>query len=117
MNINVGPDARGRFWDEPRADAVSEYWEFSFVPPCKVGDWLIFRFDGIAVARAVVNRIELDKTGTFGDKWRVHWAPAAFEDLRGKQHGIPPTDGKGWKHGQGALFGRGEQQGGRGRVL
>lgn len=88
MNINVPQWARDHFWEEPPPGA-QEFWGFRFPPPCKVGDPLLFRFDGEVVARAIVDRIEkpgesrCDGTGRFGGTFNVFWTPESFEDVRG----------------------------------
>ncbi len=88
MNINVPQWARAEFWDDV-PEGSWEFWSFRFPPPCKVGDPLLFRFDGVAVARAVVARIEkpgqseCEGTGRFGNGWKVFWKPETFCDLRG----------------------------------
>jgi len=93
MNINVKRDAREHFWHEPPAGS-HEFWSFTWPPPCKVGDPLLFRFDGIVVARAVVSRIErpgqssCDSTGRFKQGWKVFWTPQSFVDCR-VQSSIP----------------------------
>lgn len=87
MNINVPESARDHFWEEPPAGAM-EFWSFRFPPPCKVGDTLVLRFDGVPVARAVVHSIErpgqsqCEGTGRFRGGWKVFWLPDSFEDLR-----------------------------------
>ncbi len=87
MNINVPTFARSHFWEEPPPDS-QEFWSFRFPPPCKPGDPLVFRFDGIPVARAVCDRIEVpgrsacDATGRFGSGHKVFWRPETFVDLR-----------------------------------
>jgi len=89
MNINVPESARDHFWQEP-PPGHREFWSFSrFKPPCAVGDVLIFRFDGEAVARAICSEIEppgqskCASTGRFERGWKVYWEPETFEDLRG----------------------------------
>ncbi len=92
MNINVPPQARDHFWEEPQPGAM-EFWAFRFRPPCKVGDQLIFRFDGVPVARATVHAIEppgrdeCARTGRWRNSWKVYWLPESFEDLRGGRDG------------------------------
>lgn len=87
MNINVPAWARGEFWDEP-PEGAWEFWSFRFPPPCKVGDPITFRFDGVTVATAVVAAIEkpgqsrCEHSGRFGSGWKVFWNPADFKDLR-----------------------------------
>lgn len=89
MNINVPEFARSHFWHEPPAGS-HEFWSFRFPPPCKVGDPLVFRFDGRPVARAVVHRIErpgqseCEATGRYRSGWKVYWLPETFVDLRGE---------------------------------
>lgn len=88
VNINVPQFARGHFWEEP-PEGSEEFWSFRFPPPCRVGDPLIFKFDGIPVALAVVSRIEkpgqsvCEGTGRFGNGHKVFWSPDSFVDLRG----------------------------------
>lgn len=92
MNINVPQWAREHFWQEPPADHW-EFWAFRFPPPCKVGDPLLFRFDGQVVARAVVAKIESPgqsecaSTGRFRGGWKVYWTPESFHDARGAGSG------------------------------
>jgi hypothetical protein len=128
MNINVSPDARGHFWDEPPAGAM-EFWAFSrFAPPCRVGDELVFRFDGVAVARAVVHAIEepgrgaCEASGKYENAWKVFWRPESFEDLRGvsAKDRPPPTSGtrsRDRSMGQGRLFAPPADAPKRGRML
>ena len=86
MNINVPEWARGEFWVEP-PEGSREFWSFRFPPPCKVGDPLLFKFDGQVVARAKVAAIEppgkseCEHSGRFRSGWKVFWDPADFEDL------------------------------------
>lgn len=87
MNINIPAWARDHFWEEPPEDS-QEFWGFRWPPPCKPGDPLIFRFDKVAVAEAVVDRIEkpgesrCDRTNGFERSWKVFWRPETFRDLR-----------------------------------
>jgi hypothetical protein len=87
MNVNVPQFARDHFWEEPPAGSC-EFWSFRFPPPCKVGEPLTFKFDGVPVARATVAKIEppgqskCDGTGRFGGGWKVFWTPESFVDLR-----------------------------------
>lgn len=86
MNINVPAWARSHFWDEPPEDSW-EFWSFKFPPPCKVGEELLFRFDGEVVAKAVVAAIEepgrvCEATGRFGNGHKVFWYPESFVDMR-----------------------------------
>lgn len=92
MNINVKPEHRDRFWDEPPAGHM-EFWSFGrWQPPCKVGDPLIFRFDGAMVAKAVCCKIEppgqskCAHTGRRENAWKVFWLPETFIDMRTPQH-------------------------------
>lgn len=89
MNINVPNrrDIREHFWEEPPQGSI-EFCAVWFPPPCKVGDPLIFRFDGVPVAKAVVHRIEkpgmsrCERTGGFENCYKVYWLPETFVDLR-----------------------------------
>lgn len=87
MNINVPASARSHFWEDPPLGS-REFWSFRFKPPCAVGDNLTFRFDGTAVASAVVSEIqppgqsECEATGKFRSGWKVFWTPESFLDLR-----------------------------------
>jgi hypothetical protein len=87
MNINVPAWARDHFWEEPPAGSC-EFWGFRFPPPCKVGDELVFKFDGVPVARAVVYQIvppgmtRCEQTGRFNTTHNVFWLPESFVDLR-----------------------------------
>jgi hypothetical protein len=87
MNINVPPQARDHFWEEP-PEGSQEFWSFRFPPPCKPGDPLLFRFDGKVVASAVCDRIEApgqsacEGTGRFKAGWKVFWTAESFRDLR-----------------------------------
>jgi hypothetical protein len=89
VNINVPAWARSHFWEEPPPDS-EEFWSFRFPPPCREGDTLTFRFDGVVVATAVVSRVEApgrsrcDGTGRFLQGHKVFWRPDSFRDLRGK---------------------------------
>jgi hypothetical protein len=88
MNINVKPEARAHFWQD-NPDGTIEFWSFRYPPPCKVGDPLIFRFDGVPVAKATCCKIEgpgqskCEGTGRFGNGHKVFWQPETFKDLRG----------------------------------
>lgn len=92
MNINVPEWAREHFWEEP-PEGAEEFWAFRFKPPCRLGEELIFRFDGQPVARARVLRIETpglsqcEATGKFRPRWKVFWSLDSFEDLRGIEPG------------------------------
>lgn len=83
MNINVPLWARDEFWQEPPPGTM-EFWGFRFPPPCAVGDRLIFRFDGRAVAEATVARIEppgaseCEHSGRFRNRWKVFWTQESF---------------------------------------
>ncbi len=87
MNINVPVQARDHFWEEP-PEGHDEFWSFRFTPPCDVGDPLAFRFDGVIVATAIVQRIEppgqrkCEGTGRFSGGWKVFWQPSSFIDRR-----------------------------------
>ncbi len=87
MNINVPLFARQHFWEEPPSGSA-EFWGFRFPPPCKPGDSLTFKFDGVPVARAVVHSIvapgksKCDRTGKFNRTYNVFWMPETFIDLR-----------------------------------
>ena len=87
MNINVPAWARDHFWEEPPLGS-QEFWSFRFPPPCKPGDPLYFRFDGIIVAEAIVDRVEApgrsecEGTGRFKAGWKVFWTQESFVDLR-----------------------------------
>lgn len=87
MNINVSKIARAHFWEEP-PDGHWEFWAFRFRPRCKVGEEIIFRFDGKPVAKAIVARIEPPgltecySTHQFRTRWKVFWHPETFVDLR-----------------------------------
>ena len=83
MNINVSPSSRSHFWTD-RAFGASDpgstdWWPFSFMPPCRAGDTIVFRFDGVPVARAVVLRCEGARA-----IWGVVWKRSTFEDIRHK---------------------------------
>lgn len=99
MNINVPEFARDHFWEEP-PDGSWEFWSFRFPPPCKVGDKLIFKFDGIPMAEAVCARIEkpgesqCDATGRFERGYKVFWTPESFKELRGDRLCEVLRDGK-----------------------
>lgn len=86
MNVNIPESARDHFWVEPPAGSM-EFWSFRFKPPCQVGDQLIFRFDGKAVAIAIVAKIEkpgqssCDQTGRFKSGWKVFWKPESFKKV------------------------------------
>lgn len=88
MNVNVPAWARREFWDEPPVGSW-EFWSFGFKPPCRVGDPLFFKFDGVVVARSVVAAIEepgnseCEHSGRFRSGWKVFWDPSDFVDLRG----------------------------------
>lgn len=87
MNINIPEWARDHFWEEP-PEGHMEFWAFRFHPPCKIGDELIFRFDGKPVAKAIVDEIEppgqseCETTGRFEYRWKVFWTNESFIDLR-----------------------------------
>lgn len=90
MNINVPDWAQREFWDEP-PEGSWEFWSFRFPPPCKVGDPLVFRFNGVPVARAVCAAIEgpgvskCDHSGRFLAGHKVFWRPESFvEDKAGR---------------------------------
>jgi hypothetical protein len=89
MIINVPEGALKHFWEEPPAGHW-EFWAFRFKPKCKVGDRIIFKFDGKPIAEAVVAKIErpgqsvCKSTGRFKNRWKVYWTPESFIDLRGK---------------------------------
>ena len=90
MNINVPPQARDHFWEEP-PEGHEEFWSFRFPPPCKVGDPLVFRFNGVPVARAVVSRIEppgqskCEGTGRFERGHKVFWSLESFKETKERQ--------------------------------
>lgn len=99
MNINVPEHACDHFWEEP-PEGSWEFWAFRFPPPCKVGDKLVFRFDGIPVAEAVCAKIEqpgeskCDATGRFERGYKVFWTPESFVELRGDRLCDVLRDGK-----------------------
>lgn len=88
MNINVQPEARDHFWEQEPVGTTHEFWSFRFKPPCKQGDDLFFRFNGIAVAKAICDYIEppgqsvCSTTGKFLRGWKVFWKCETFKDLR-----------------------------------
>jgi hypothetical protein len=88
MNINVPAWAREDFWNEPPPGTM-EFWGFRFPPPCAVGDRLVFRFDKVPVAEAVVYIIEppgvrvCEHSGRWRNLWKVFWTPDSFRDLCG----------------------------------
>lgn len=94
MNINVPEFARDHFWEEP-PPGHQEFWSFRFPPPCKVGDTLNFRFDGLIVAHATVERIEAPGqskcagTGRFERGWKVFWLPETFRETANARHFKP----------------------------
>lgn len=87
MNINVPIWAREHFWEEP-PPGCCEFWAFRWCPPCREGEELVFRFDGVPVARAICGYIEQPgasaclQTGRFKSGWKVFWRPETFVDLR-----------------------------------
>jgi hypothetical protein len=87
VNINVPSWAQAHFWEEPPAGA-EEFWAFRFAPPCRPGDALVFRFDGVVVAQAVCDRVEppgesrCDHSGGWEFRYKVFWRPETFVDLR-----------------------------------
>jgi len=87
MNINVPSVARGHFWEEPPI-GMWEFWSFRFKPKCEVGDTIVFNFDKLPVATAIVAHIEppgqseCSRTGKFKNGWKVYWFPHTFKDLR-----------------------------------
>jgi len=97
MKINVPPQSRDHFWEEPSIPDYCEFWSFRWRPPCREGDDLIFLFDGIPVARAVCCYIErpgqsrCERTGKYGGGWKVFWLPETFVDLRNSS--IPIEEG------------------------
>jgi hypothetical protein len=96
VTINVPDFARAHFWEEP-PPGTTEFWGFRFPPPCKPGDRLVFKFDGEAVAEAVVHAVvapgqsRCDRTGKFNTTHNVFWRPETFVDLRNREAGPPPV--------------------------
>ena len=82
MKIHVPRADREYFWEPPAEGAVN-FWSFNSKPRCRIGDELLFMFDGRAVARARVSGIE--RPGLpwrKGEKeWRVFWHQKSFEAL------------------------------------
>jgi len=95
LNINVPEFARAHFWEKPPPGSA-EFWGFRWPPPCKPGDRLVFRFDGVPVAEAVVHCVvapgesRCERTGKFNTTHNVFWRPETFVDLRGKPAGPKP---------------------------
>lgn len=89
MRINVPAWAEAHFWEEPPEGSM-EFWAFRQMPIASVGDRIEFYLRGKLVARAVVHHIErpgessCDRTGGWANRWKVHWSPESFEDLRPK---------------------------------
>jgi len=87
MNINVPDHAMSHFWKEPPPGSW-EFWSFRFPPKCKEGDEIVFRRNKLAIAKAVVAKIErpgqssCERTGKFKSGWKVFWTPESFVDLR-----------------------------------
>lgn len=91
MNINIPANSRSwLFQPHPRDEGA--LWSLGRYPPaCEVGEQLVFRFDGEAVARAVVHSIlePGDHDGVCHDGsrylrgWKVVWMWSDFEDVRG----------------------------------
>lgn len=96
MMINVKPEFREHFWEEPVFDdgvpeeEREEFWSLGRWPvKAKVGDKIFFWFDKQLVAEAVVSRVTKPgeerclSTGKFENSNKVHWSCSSFRDLRG----------------------------------
>jgi hypothetical protein len=88
MNINVKPEFRNHFFQEPPEGTTMEFWSFGrWKPRCETGDELVFRFDKVPVAKAVVAKVEppgkssCGTTGRFQNSWKVWWHMDDFEVL------------------------------------
>jgi hypothetical protein len=90
MNINIPPDSQAWLFGD-HGDADGAKWSFRYPPACEVGDTIVFRFDGKAVARAKVYAIlppgTLDGPAHHGKRYlsghKVVWFWSSFEDMRG----------------------------------
>ena len=90
MNINIPPDSEQWLFGD-HGDADGAKWSFKYRPPCEVGDPIIFRFGGKAVAKAIVHLIlqpgELDGWAHHGKRYlsghKVVWLWSTFTDMRG----------------------------------
>ena len=82
MKIHVPPSAREHFWEE-LPEVTVNLWAFKSKPRCKIGDELIFMFDGRPVATARVSGIEPPRLPwrEGGKEWRVFWHQKSFQAL------------------------------------
>lgn len=86
MKINIPEQAWNHFWEEPSKGAV-EFWGFRFKPKCQIGDEIIFLYNRVPVAKAVVARIgrpggdECSATGRFKNLWKVYWTQESFHEI------------------------------------
>lgn len=83
MRIDVPDKAQADFFARPPTA-----WAFDADPGCVPGQIILFRFNGVAVARAAVSEVDAgcvvrctDGTRVPG-AWVVRWRPLTFIDLR-----------------------------------
>jgi len=81
MKIHVPRSEREYFWDQ--AEGAVKFWSFKSKPRCRIGDELLFMFDGRLVARARVSGIEAPGLPwREGEKeWKVFWHHKSFQAL------------------------------------
>jgi len=84
MKIHVPRSDREYFW-EPPPEGAANFWSFKSKPRCKIGDELLFMFDGRPVARARVSGIEPPgipwREGESFNQWKVFWHQKSFQAL------------------------------------
>ncbi len=90
MNINIPPDSEEWLFSDP-GDNDGGVWSFRWPPPCEIGHTIIFRFNKVPVARAIVHDIlqpgDHDGPCHNGRRYlsghKVVWLWKDFVDIRG----------------------------------
>lgn len=86
FKIEVPKASREHFWDEPPAGNL-EFWAFKHPIVALPGEKILFQFDGVTVAEAIVShtedpgKTECQQTKKYKDHHKVFWNPKQFRTL------------------------------------
>lgn len=86
FTIEVPKASRDHFWDEP-PEGNHEFWAFQHPVIVLPGEKIVFTFDEVPVAEAIVLRTEgpgtteCQQTGKYKDHHKVFWNPNQFRSL------------------------------------
>jgi hypothetical protein len=86
FKIEVPKASREHFWEEP-PEGNHEFWAFRHPVICLPGEKIVFTFDSVPVAEALVLRTEgpgtteCQQTGKYKNHHKVFWDPKQFRSL------------------------------------